>query len=83
MFCMSCVTFWVVLLRMVFDSRRFGTLCLFHFHSRVDAKLILHPITYEEGTDTVFRNVDYQTPYAGEQPKPLHTTINIVVIQRI
>jgi hypothetical protein len=32
-YCMSCVTFWVVLRRMVFNSRRFGTLRLFHFCS--------------------------------------------------
>jgi hypothetical protein len=35
---MSCVIFWVVLRRMVFNSRRFGTLCLFQLHRRVDAK---------------------------------------------
>jgi hypothetical protein len=35
---LSCVTFWVVLRRMVFNSRRFGTMCLFHLHRRVDAK---------------------------------------------
>jgi hypothetical protein len=34
----SCVIFWVVLWRKVFNSRRFGTLCLFHLHRRVDAK---------------------------------------------
>jgi hypothetical protein len=44
---MSCVTFWVVLRRTVFNSRRFGTLCLFH----------LHRLAYEDGT--VFRNVGY------------------------
>jgi hypothetical protein len=37
-FCLSCVTFWVVLRRMVFNSRRFGTLCLFHLDRQVDAK---------------------------------------------
>jgi hypothetical protein len=49
----SCVIFWVVLRRMVFNSRRFGTLCLFHLHRRVDA------LGFEDGTDTVFRNVGY------------------------
>jgi hypothetical protein len=34
---LSCVIFWVVLWRMVFNSRRFKTLCLFHLHRRVDA----------------------------------------------
>jgi hypothetical protein len=38
---MSCVTFWVVLRRMVFNSRRFGTLCLFLLHMRVDATLVM------------------------------------------
>jgi hypothetical protein len=37
-FWMSCVTFWVVLRRVVFNIRRFGTLCLLHLHRRVDAK---------------------------------------------
>jgi hypothetical protein len=37
---MSCVTFFVVL-RMVFNIRRFGTLCLFHLHRRVDAKWVI------------------------------------------
>jgi hypothetical protein len=32
----SRVIFWVVLLCMVFNSRRFGTLCLFHLHRWVD-----------------------------------------------
>jgi hypothetical protein len=33
-----CVIFWFVLRRMVFNIRRFGTLCLFHLHKRVDMK---------------------------------------------
>jgi hypothetical protein len=37
-FMKSCVNFWVVLRRMVFSSRRFGTMCLFHLHRHVDAK---------------------------------------------
>jgi hypothetical protein len=37
---MSCVIFWVVLRRKVFNSRRFGTLHLFHLHRRVDAKWV-------------------------------------------
>jgi hypothetical protein len=48
---MLCVTFWVVLRRMVFNSRCFGTLCLFHLHR--------HPLAYEDGTGTVFQNVGY------------------------
>jgi hypothetical protein len=35
----SCVTFWVVLWCMVFNSWCFGTLCLFHLHGQVDAKI--------------------------------------------
>jgi hypothetical protein len=33
-----CVLFWVVPRRVVFNSQRFGTLCLFHLHRRVDMK---------------------------------------------
>jgi hypothetical protein len=36
--CISRVIFRVVLRRMVFNSRRFGTLCLFHLHRRVDIR---------------------------------------------
>jgi hypothetical protein len=68
---------------MVFDSRRFGTLCLLELHRRLEAKLIFHPFAYEDGTDALFRNVCSQVPHSGEQPKPLHTTINFAVIQRI
>jgi hypothetical protein len=35
---MSCVTFWVVFRRKVFNSRRFGTLSLFHLYRQVDVK---------------------------------------------
>jgi hypothetical protein len=35
---MPCVIFRVVLWRMGFNSRHFGTLCVFHLHRRVDAK---------------------------------------------
>jgi hypothetical protein len=61
------VIFWVVFRRVVFNSRRFGTLWLFHFHRRVDTKM----------EQTVLRNVDYYTPHAGEQPKRLHATFRI------
>jgi hypothetical protein len=47
------VIVWVVPRRVVFNSRRFGTLCLFQLYSRVDMR------TYEDGTDTMFRNVGY------------------------
>jgi hypothetical protein len=30
------VIFWAVPRRVVFNNRRFGTLCLFHLHRRVD-----------------------------------------------
>jgi hypothetical protein len=32
------VIFWVVPRRVVFNSRRFGTLCLFHLHRPVDTR---------------------------------------------
>jgi hypothetical protein len=35
-----CVIFWVVLQCMVFNSRHFGTLCLFHLQRRVDSKCV-------------------------------------------
>jgi hypothetical protein len=62
---MLCVTFWVVLRRMVFNSRRFGTLCLFHLHRRVDASAIKHH-TPENNPNGYTRHT--------EQPKRLHTT---------
>jgi hypothetical protein len=46
---MSCVNFWVVLRRMVFNNRRFGTLCLFHLHRQVDAKIRINlPMKMEQ-----------------------------------
>jgi hypothetical protein len=39
-FWMSCVIFWVVHQLMPFNSRRFGTLCLFQLHRRVDASSV-------------------------------------------
>jgi hypothetical protein len=34
----DALNFWVVPRRVVFNSRRFGTLCLFHLHRRVNMK---------------------------------------------
>jgi len=34
-FCMLYVSFWVILRRLNFICRRFGTLCLFHLHRQV------------------------------------------------
>jgi hypothetical protein len=34
----AACNFWFVARRVVFNSRRFGTLCLFHLHRRVDMK---------------------------------------------
>jgi hypothetical protein len=39
--------FWFVPRRVVFNNRRFGTLCLFHLHRRVNIS------AYEDGTDSV------------------------------
>jgi hypothetical protein len=33
-----------------------------------------HSVAYEDGTDSMFRNVGYLTSQAGEQPKRKHTT---------
>jgi hypothetical protein len=63
-----CITFWVVLRRMV------RLVCTGLLHHKILSLLISHPRAYEDGTDTVFRNVGYETPYAGEQPKRLHIT---------
>jgi len=49
--------FWVIPRRLSSNSRRFGTLYLFHLHRQVDE--VLHRPAYEDGTDTVFRNVCY------------------------
>jgi hypothetical protein len=51
------VIFCVVPRRVVFNKRRFGTLCLFHPHRRVDMKSF--QLAYEDETDTVFRNAGY------------------------
>jgi hypothetical protein len=46
------VIFWVVLRRVVFNSRRFGTLCLVHLHRRVDKKCVkVESYVVETGTD--------------------------------
>ena len=47
------VIVWVVPRRVVFDNRRFGTL------SVPKRRLSGYPLAYEDGTDTVFRNVGY------------------------
>ena len=59
--------FWVILRRLNFICRRFGTFCPFYLHRQVDAEwpglrnfanlVILHLPVYEDGTDSVFRNV--------------------------
>jgi hypothetical protein len=60
-------------------QRRMGAVycdrrCLSQYTApKILSSLILHPRAYEDGTDKVFRNVGYWTPYAGEQPKRLHT----------
>ena len=35
-FCMLYAFFWVITRRLEFICRRFGTLCLFHLHRKVD-----------------------------------------------
>jgi hypothetical protein len=64
---MLCVNFWVFLRRMVFNIRRFGTWYLVHVwtcltHHKFLSSLISHPLAYEDGTDTVVRNVGYYIP---------------------
>jgi hypothetical protein len=39
LFLVSRVIFWVVLRRMMFNSRRFGTLCLFNLHIHSPMKM--------------------------------------------
>jgi hypothetical protein len=46
------VVFWVVTWRVVFNSRRFGTLCLFHLHRWVDMNCVkVESYVMEGGTD--------------------------------
>jgi hypothetical protein len=72
-FWMSCVTFWVVLRRMVFNSRRFGTLCLFHLHRQVDAKFCIHlPMKMEQPQCSKMSAIKHHTP--EKTPRRLHTT---------
>jgi hypothetical protein len=54
--------FWVILRRLNFIYRRFGTLC----------SIFISP--YEDGTDRMFRNVGIQNSDAGELPRRKHTT---------
>jgi hypothetical protein len=56
-FWMFYAFFWVILRRLSFISRRFGTPCLFHLHRWIDVEwlAILHLPAYEDRT--VFRNV--------------------------
>jgi hypothetical protein len=49
---MLCVIFWVVPRRVVFNSRHFGTLCLFHLHRQVDMNCVkVESYVVEGGTD--------------------------------
>jgi hypothetical protein len=51
-FYLLCVIFCVVPRRVVFNSRRFGTLCLFHLDRRVDMKCVkVESYVVEAGTD--------------------------------
>jgi hypothetical protein len=45
--------FWVVPQHVVFNSRRFGTLCLFHLHRRVDMKCIHSPMKNSQSFGTL------------------------------
>jgi hypothetical protein len=54
--------FWVIPLRLNIICQRFGTLCMFHLHRRVDMKNSSYLPDYEDGTDRVFRNVASYLP---------------------
>ena len=56
-FCLLYAFFCVIPQRLNFVCRHFGTLCLFHLHRRVGTKNSSHLPAYEDGTDSVFRNV--------------------------
>jgi hypothetical protein len=58
-FRMSCVIFWVVHRRMVFNSRRFGTLCLFNLR---------RPVKMEQCSETSV--IKQHTP--AKNPKITH-----------
>ena len=67
-FWMFYAFYWVILRRLSFIYRRFGTLCLFHLHRRVGMK-------NEDGTERVFRNVGIkiQTPENYPEGSIQHT----------
>jgi len=68
--------FWVIPRRLNFICRRFGTLCLFHLHRQVGVKNASHIPAYEDGTDSVFRNVGIYNSEAGELPRRKPTTLH-------
>jgi hypothetical protein len=61
------VIFWVVCWRLVFNSRRFGTLCLFHVHRRVDIKSIHAPMKIEQTHYSETSAIKHHKP--GTNPK--------------
>jgi hypothetical protein len=72
MFWMLYSFFWVIPRRQNFMCWRFGTMCLFRL--RRWCKQLSALTTYEDGTDTVFRNVDTWNSDAGELPKRKNIT---------
>jgi hypothetical protein len=73
---LSCVTFWVVLRRMVFNSRCFGTLCLLHLHRQVDAKWVsrIHsPMKMEQTQCSKTSAIKHHTPENNPKGYTRHT----------
>jgi hypothetical protein len=58
------VMVWVDPRRVVFNSRRFGTLCVFHLHRRVD---IHSPMKMEQTQCSETSDIKHHTP--GNNPK--------------
>jgi hypothetical protein len=71
---LSCVTFWVVLRRMVFNNRRFGT--LFHLHRRVDAKSVFRihsPMKMEQTQCFETSAIKHHTPKNNQKGYTRHS----------
>jgi hypothetical protein len=77
---MKCVIFWVVLWRMVFNSLRFRTLCLFDLYTQVDEKFVRVEIC---GVANRYRLTKYPAGGGGGVASAQLTQTNTLVAGRI
>ena len=64
--------FWVIPRRLNFICRRFGTLCLFHLHRRIDVEFYIYPtmkIEQTECSETSAYKIQTQGNYPEESIK--------------